>query len=170
VDIKATILDLADYARRKAGETNDQATLDALDKASALPDPQRLGALRRASSKWAMTASDLPYTKMLDEFRGSPANGDAADWVAGVHFSGSTIGSSLTAMDLRALGLEMPIPFFIVQGRDDHLTGLEPARAYVEDIRAPKKELVAIDGGHYACFTNPGEFVPALRKLVKPLV
>ncbi len=63
----------------------------------------------------------------------------------------------------------MAIPFFIVQGRDDHLTGLEPARAYAEELQAPKKTFVAIDGGHYACFTNPDAFVGALRRYVRPL-
>jgi pimeloyl-ACP methyl ester carboxylesterase len=107
---------------------------------------------------------------MLDDFRGLSPQSDAADWVEGGRFSGRTIGASLTAMDVRALGLDMPVPFFIIQGRDDHITGLEPARAYAADIRAPKKGFVAIEGGHFACFTNPGEFVQALGKYVKPLV
>jgi hypothetical protein len=32
------------------------------------------------------------------------------------------------------------------------------------EIRAPRKALVAIDGGHFACFTNPGAFVTALKQ------
>jgi pimeloyl-ACP methyl ester carboxylesterase len=118
-----------------------------------------------------MSASDLAYTKMVDDFRGHPPypKGDVADWVEGARFSANTIGSSLSTMDVRALGLEMPIPFFIVQGRDDHLTGLEPARAYAEDSRSTAKAFVPIDGGHYACFTNPDAFVGALRKYARPL-
>lgn len=171
VSITASFLDLARYARQKAGETGDQATLDALDKADALQGVARLGALRRASSKWAMSVSDQPYTKMLDNFRGTPPypKGDVADWVEGGRFSGNTIGSTMPTMDMRTLGLDMPIPFFIVQGRDDHITGAEPARLYAGDIRAPAKGFSPIDGGHYACFTNRDAFVGALRKHVRPL-
>ena len=171
VSITESFLDLARYAREQARETGDQTTLDALDKADALKGLARLGALRRASSKWAMSASDEPYTKLLDNFRGTPPyeKGDVADWVEGARFSGNTIGMRTPAIDMRTLGLDMPIPFFIVQGRDDHITGAEPARAYAEDIRAPAKGFFPIEGGHYACFTNPGAFVGVLRENVRPL-
>jgi pimeloyl-ACP methyl ester carboxylesterase len=108
---------------------------------------------------------------MIEDFRGHapyPA-GDVADGVNGVHFSGNTIGPAMISMDMRTLGLDMPVPFFIVQGRDDHITGFEPARLYAEDVRAPKKAFVPMEGGHYACFTNPGAFVSALREQVRPL-
>ena len=169
VSIRDSILDLARYARQKATETGDQATLDALNKAEAFSGLQRLGALRRASSKWAISESDKSYVKVLDDFRASGSK-DAADWIDGGKFSGSTIGMTVPALDMHALGLDMPVPFFIIQGRDDHITGLDPARAYAEEIRAQQKGFVAIEGGHYACFTNPGAFVPALRKLTDPVL
>jgi pimeloyl-ACP methyl ester carboxylesterase len=171
VSIPTTIADLARYARQKAVETDDQATLAALDAAAALADPAKLGAMRKASSKWAASVSDVPYTKMIEDFRGHapyPA-GDVADWVNGVSFSANTIGPTMITMDMRALGLDVPIPFFIVQGRDDHITGLEPARLYAEDVRAPKKAFVPMRGGHYACFTNAEAFVTALCERVRPL-
>jgi pimeloyl-ACP methyl ester carboxylesterase len=114
-----------------------------------------------------MAETDQPYVKMLDDFR---ASGDSADWIAGGRFSGSTIGMATPAMDMRALGLDMPVPFFIFQGRDDHITGAEPARAYAADIRAPAKGYVALDGGHYACFTSTDQFLGAMRTHVLPLV
>ncbi len=171
VSIPATIADLARYARQQAAETGDTATLAALDAAAALADPAKLGAMRKASSKWAASISDLPYTKMIEDFRGHPPYpaGDVADWVNGGNFSGNTIGPTMVTMDMRTLGLDMPVPFFIMQGRDDHITGFEPARLYAEDARAQKKAFVPLDGGHYACFTNPGAFVGALREQVRPL-
>ncbi len=172
VSIPATIIDLARYARQKAAEAGDTVTLNALDAAVALPEPARLGAMRKASIKWAASVSDLPYTKMIEDFRGHAPYpvGDVADWVDGVHFSTNTIGPTMITMDMRTLGLDMPVPFFIFQGRDDHVTGAEPARAYAADIRAPAKGYVALDGGHYACFTDPDQFVGALRTHVLPLV
>jgi pimeloyl-ACP methyl ester carboxylesterase len=67
------------------------------------------------------------------------------------------------------MGLDMPIPFFVVQGREDHISGVEPARAYVEELRAPAKAFVPIDGGHFACFTSSEQFVGALRRHARPL-
>jgi pimeloyl-ACP methyl ester carboxylesterase len=171
VSIPATITDLARYARQKAAEAGDQATLNALDAAAALPEPANLGAMRKASSKWAASDTDLPYTKVIDDFRGRPPYpaGDVADWVNGVNFSGNTVGPAMITMDMRTLGLDMPLPFFVAQGRDDHITGFEPARLYAEEVRAPKKAFVPLDGGHFACFTNPDAFVGALNKYVRPL-
>jgi pimeloyl-ACP methyl ester carboxylesterase len=171
VSIPATITDLARYARQKAAESDDKATLDALDSAAALPEPANLGAMRKASSKWAAATSDLPYAKMIDDFRGQAPypSGDVADWVNGANFSGNTIGPTMITMDMRILGFDMSVPFFIMQGRDDHITGFEPARLYAEGIRAPNKAFVAMDGGHYACFTNPDAFVGALNQHVRPL-
>ncbi len=166
VSIQDSFLDLARYARQKAAETGDQATLDALDKAESLSGLPRLGALRRASSKWMLSAPDEPYVKMLDDFRAQRSK-DAADWMEGGKFSGNTIGMTMPTMDMDTLGLDMPVPFFIIQGRDDHITGMEPARAYAAEVRAPLKAFVPIDGGHYACFTNPSAFVPALRSLTQ---
>jgi hypothetical protein len=42
-----------------------------------------------------------------------------ADWVNSGSFSCNTIGPTMITMDMRTLGLDMPITFFIVQGRDD---------------------------------------------------
>jgi pimeloyl-ACP methyl ester carboxylesterase len=172
VSITAAFTDLAAYARKKAIETGDAATLAELDKAATVPDPlRRLGALRRASSKWMLSESDLPYVRMIEDFKSHPPHttGDATDWVNGTRFSGSTVGATMGAEDLRTLGLDMPIPFFVLQGRDDHITGFAPAKAYAEVVSAPVKAFVPIDGGHYACFTNPEAFVGALRKYVRPL-
>ena len=74
-----------------------------------------------------------------------------------------------TSFDARALGLDVPVPFFVIQGREDHITPFEVAQAYFAEVRAPKKAFLPIAGGHYACFTNPIEFVDALRRHVRPL-
>ena len=127
--------------------------------------------MRKASSKWAASVSDEPYVKMIDDFRGHAPypSGEVADWVNGARFSGNTIGPTMISMDMRTLGLDMAVPFFVFQGVDDHITGFEPARLYAESVRAPIKAFVPVDGGHYACFTNPNVFIGALNKHVRPL-
>jgi len=95
------------------------------------------------------------------------AKGQAADWLAGVEFSGSKLETVIKAMDLRPLGFDMKIPFFVVQGRDDHITSFDAAKAYVEEVLAPAKGFIPIDGGHFACFTNAGGFIAALDSEVR---
>jgi pimeloyl-ACP methyl ester carboxylesterase len=139
--------------------------------ASLTKDLDRTNALAKAAGKYILSAADQPYAKMIRDFLGKPPypKGDIADYANGNRFSSDTLGRSLTAMELRTLGLDMPVPFFVVQGRDDHIVGFTPAERYVEEIRAPAKAFIPIDGGHYACFTNPDAFVGALRKHVRPL-
>jgi len=169
VSITVAFTDLADYARKKATETGDAVTLAELARADALSPPlRRLGAMRHASKKWMLAEADKPYVRMIDDFKAT-ATRYAADWVEGGRFSGSSVGMTMAAEDLRALGTDMPVPVFVCQGRDDHITGFEPAQAWLDDARAPRKAFVALDGGHYACFTNPDAFVGALNKYVRPL-
>ncbi|HVZ28100.1 MAG TPA: alpha/beta hydrolase [Rhizomicrobium sp.] len=160
------------WARAEATAVNDQATLKALDNAAALPEPKRDLALVGAAHKYVMPPADTAYAKMIDDFMGPkpyPAKGDVADWIAGNAFTEPRLLPVVMAADLRALGLDMKLPFFVIQGRDDHLAPFDAVKAYLDDIRAPRKAFVAIDGGHYACFTDAAAFVAALNKYVRPL-
>jgi pimeloyl-ACP methyl ester carboxylesterase len=108
---------------------------------------------------------------MVRGFLGNPPypKGDIADYANGNAFSGKKFGGLMATMDLYALGPTMPAPFFVVEGRDDRITGFDPAKAFFDHVQAPKKAFVAIEGGHYACFTNPTQFVAALNKYARPL-
>jgi pimeloyl-ACP methyl ester carboxylesterase len=76
---------------------------------------------------------------------------------------------AITSYDARKLDLNIAVPFFVVQGRDDHVVSFEAAKSFVAEIHAPKKAFIPIAGGHFACFTNPGAFVGALHRHVRPL-
>jgi pimeloyl-ACP methyl ester carboxylesterase len=166
-----SIEDRERWARAQATAAGDTVALKTLDEAVTLPatDDKRLA----ASNKWRMSASDFEYLKSVQgKFVGpslSPAKGDAADWAAGAEFSGPKLWRVITSFDARKLSLDMPIPFFVIQGRDDHVASFDAAKSYVDSIRAPAKAFVPIDGGHFACFTDPDQFVGALRKYVLPL-
>ena len=69
---------------------------------------------------------------------------------------------SVLEYDARTPGLDVPVPYFVIQGRDDNRTPPEAARAFVDQARAPMKNYTAIDGGHFACFANPTGFLRAL--------
>jgi pimeloyl-ACP methyl ester carboxylesterase len=162
------------WARQQATAAGDQAALKALDEAEALPPGlRRTFTAASAAKKWIMSPPDLTYAKIQTDFLGPeprPATGDAADWLAGYSFCGSRLAPVVAAGDLATLGLDMAIPFFVIQGREDHITGIAQAKAYAEEVRAPAKAFVPIDGGHYACFTNANQFIAALRRHVRPLV
>jgi pimeloyl-ACP methyl ester carboxylesterase len=158
------------WARQQALAANDQATLKALDETAALPvtDGRRIS----APSKYQNSPSDLDYQAIQDAFTGQPpypTKGDVADWIGGHAFSGARLAPAIFGFDARALGLDIPIPFFVIEGCDDHTVSVDAARAYVAEVRAPKKAFVLIDGGHSALFTDPDQFVAALRRYVRPL-
>jgi pimeloyl-ACP methyl ester carboxylesterase len=120
-----------------------------------------------------MSASDFEYLKTVQgRFVGpdpSAPKGDAADWAAGAEFAGPKLWPVITNFDARTLSRDLPVPFFVIQGRDDHVVSVDAAKSYVDSVRAPAKAFVLIDGGHFACFTDPDKFVGALRKYVLPL-
>jgi pimeloyl-ACP methyl ester carboxylesterase len=77
-------------------------------------------------------------------------------------FCGSKLDPTLLTIDARSGGYDLPIPFFVIQGRDDNRTSPAAARDFVKQVRAPTKGYTAIDGGHFACLTNPTGFLREL--------
>jgi pimeloyl-ACP methyl ester carboxylesterase len=158
------------WAREQATLADDQETLAALRDSAALPESDQRRT--KASAKYRLAPSDLQYAKIFHDFIGPPplpTRGDAADWIAGSQFTFAKLAPVEYAFDARELGLDFPIPFFVIQGRDDHIAPFEVAQSYVAEVRAPRKSFIPIEGGHWACFTNSTAFVQALRQHVRPL-
>ncbi len=158
------------WARAQATAAGDAETLKALDDAASLPetDPKRY----RVPRKYRFSPSDLEYVKRVQAFTGSPPppkEGEVADWMGGMDFTFPRLAPLETLLDAWKLGLDIPVPYFVIQGRDDHITSYEAAQAYVADVRAPKKAFIPIDGGHWACLTNGTAFIEALQHYVRPL-
>lgn len=152
------------WARAQATASHDEAGLKALDDARTLSvnDWKRIG----ASRKWMMSTSDLEYLELQKNFAGPPdqRRPEARSWVEGFGFQSSKVGDESLAFDALTDVPSLPVPYILIQGRDDHVTPLEPARTYWEKVRSRGKSFAAIDGGHYACFTNSGQFLAAMRK------
>ena len=158
------------WAKAQATAVGDNETLKALSDTASLSMTDRTR--MNASRKYVLSPSDLDYVKMMGTFIGFPSTpppGDAAAWIAGGAFTGARLSPVETTLDARRLGLDIAIPFFVIQGREDHIAPFDVAQAYLAEVRAPKKGFIPIAGGHYACFTNPTEFVDALRRYVRPL-
>jgi proline iminopeptidase len=155
----------ASATRQQALAAKDQAALDALDETAQLPETDRKRIV--ASNKYRWAPPDLEYLELQRAFVGSPPfpeRGDLADWIGGSGFSIPRLLPLVFSWDARKLGLDLPIPFFVIQGRDDHVTPFDVAERYTAEVRAPKKMFIPITGGHFACFTSSGEFVGALRR------
>jgi pimeloyl-ACP methyl ester carboxylesterase len=71
--------------------------------------------------------------------------------------------------DARAGGLELKVPYFVIQGRNDPRCSPEAAHAFVDQVHAPAKKFTAIDGGHFACLSNPTGFLNALDSDIQSL-
>lgn len=152
-------------AREQAAAAGDQDSVRALDAAALLPtnDIRRLGALGR----WTMSPEDLAYLQRVraDVYgpQAAKATGEVADYIAGLKFSREKLSPFVFSFNARNLGLDFKLPVFVIDGRDDHITPVEFAQSYIADLRAPSKDFILIDGGHFACFSNAGIFAEALR-------
>lgn len=152
------------WAREQATAAHDEAGLKALDDVRTLSvnDWKRIG----ASRKWMMSASDLEYLELQKTFAGPPEHRrpEARSWIEGYGFQSNKVGNESLAFDAITEVPSIPVPYILIQGRDDHVTPLEPARAYWKRVKSRGKAFAAIDGGHYACFTNSVQFLAAMRQ------
>jgi len=93
---------------------------------------------------------------------GATAGMTSADYYRAKLFCVGQLMPFVLGYDARTDGLDLPVPFFVIQGRDDNRTVPDAARVFVDQARAPAKNYTAIEGGHFACFTNPSGFLDAL--------
>ena len=145
----------------RARAPNDAQAVAALNglSDSDILDFTKLGIL----FKWMppFIASDWNY--LTTRLSKTPA-AEAANWNAGSQFSLSKLWRFAMEYDARAAGYDLPLPFFVIQGRDDNRVSPVDAREFVTAVQAPAKGYTAIDGGHFACFTNPAQFLAALNR------
>ena len=117
--------------------------------------------------QWAITSPpDQPYLKRMTDFMARPA---AAAWLKGYDFESGHIGKEMQSFDAMTDVPDLALPYILIQGRADWLTPMVVAKDYFDTMRSRGKVFAPIDGGHFACFTNAGAFVAALRKHVVPL-
>jgi pimeloyl-ACP methyl ester carboxylesterase len=170
-------------------ETIESWRLSALARARAAQDADAVAQLSESHpddkdnetklaliSKWLaqFEGSDWDYVfRKQAAFVGTypkPASADAANWYKGFfEFSQPRFWPTMRDFDARTAGLDFPIPFFVIQGRDDNRTPPAAARAFVDQVHAPAKGYTAIEGGHFACLTNPSAFLDALDADIRSL-
>lgn len=95
---------------------------------------------------------------------------EAADDFNFMHFWGMTLSGPFTAVDLPSLGTDFAIPIFIIQGQEDLTAAPELAKAYLDSIRAPRKQFYLVSGtGHEPSATELDLTLKVLIEQVRPL-
>jgi pimeloyl-ACP methyl ester carboxylesterase len=95
---------------------------------------------------------------------------DMNDSADGQMLSGERLVPQTKSIGPSDLGLEFSVPVFFFLGEEDFTTPTALARQYLNSIKAPHKEFVAIKGGgHFAVFTHSDQFLQELIARVRPL-
>ena len=169
------------HLKALAQAANNAQAVSELAPISAAPDfsktpcdtisfsaPPRIARECEIVQKWAKALS-LPSIETY-QFRGPvppPFMPDFSllDWYylwKGSAFSAAQLrraSGPMLQVDLWSLGTDFSIPMFLFEGAEDPMTPIEPARAWFEQIKAPRKEFVLFKGGdHFIPFDQPDEF------------
>jgi pimeloyl-ACP methyl ester carboxylesterase len=139
------------------------------------PPPYLDGRGYAVQRKWSnlFEGADLFVASMFGLALGAPGYtaSDVADWIEGQGVSAERLVPQASGLTKEQLGGRFHVPVFVVQGAEDYTTPTSLARTFVSEIRAPRKEFVAIkDGGHFAVFIKSEAFLNAIVPRVRPLV
>jgi len=160
-----------DALLKKAQATGNQPALDELKSVGAPPYANGWG--YQVQRKWSnrFEGADRFLAGTLGLALVAPGNSarDINDSVEGQIFSGEHLVPQTQSETMKELGLKFSIPIFFFEGTEDFTTPTELVRKYLEAIQAPRKEFVAIPGGHFAMFMNSDQFLRELVAHVAPL-
>ncbi len=128
---------------RTAGDAKILQTIEALGE-PPWTDPRALGIVRRAARTYEAKASKpapqswwTPSPKYASKkMQADYDKGEEFSWLQFVGLKGNGM---LATLDLPRLGFDFQMPVFMVQGEEDLVTVPSVAKAYFDEIRAPKK-------------------------------
>ena len=157
VGAKAIVDRMVSSAIARAGAADDAAAVAELKRTSEqemMDDPKKFVGLL---VKWTQPFidADQAYLHTPSSFPND--------------FCEAKLNPSLLTVDARTGGYDLPVPYFVIQGRDDNRTLPAEARAFFDKVHAPMKAYTAIDGGHFAFVTNSAGFLSALDADLKRL-
>jgi pimeloyl-ACP methyl ester carboxylesterase len=161
----AGIID-AQIDRLRAVAAGDGTLIAQLDALAALePSLQQFGGVNRLSQIRA-PAVDVAFMQRLQARAAEVmAPKELADWQAGRQAFTPRLLQQIAGVDLYATTTRVAVPFVIIEGSDDWNTPAAAARAYFDEVEAPWKDFVVVDGaGHFAHLTHTPQFLAALRE------
>jgi pimeloyl-ACP methyl ester carboxylesterase len=159
-----------DYLKETARAKNNAALLAQLD-AIGRPDPkntgQYFGTIARALRANSGPADTAWLAGIPDLLKASPGLTDAEIKAGNAGMSASALAllATLMASDLPLTAPSLPIPYCIIQGRDDLNAPTVTVVPYFSEMSAPAKKLTILGGaGHFALATNAPEFAAAIKR------
>ncbi len=94
---------------------------------------------------------------------------DVNDWLDGQSLTAERLVPQTSALTPQALAGDFKLPVLVIQGAEDFTTPTSLAKTFVDQVRAPRKAFVAIEGGHFAVFMQSSAFLRELVSRVRPL-
>jgi pimeloyl-ACP methyl ester carboxylesterase len=162
--------DLFAAAMERANASGDANAIESLTNVSSLPltDVRRMDVVR----KWGKTEdiSDNPLLVLIAPliFPGYPISKALSP---GNAFEGSrrALFDEQQRVRVERDVPELATPAFLFQGKDDWQVSTPAAVRYFERLRAPRKDIVLFDGGHFVYVFHSDAFLSALTTRVRPL-
>ena len=162
----------AQLARLRESGAGDPDLIAQLDALAALePSLQKFGGVNRLSQTRA-PAVDVAFLSALQSRAAEVmAPKELADWQAGRQTFTPRLVQQMAGVDLNSTARRLEVPFVVIQGSGDWNTPVDAARAYFEQVEAPWKDFVVVDGaGHFAHLTHTPQFLSVLREQARRAV
>jgi pimeloyl-ACP methyl ester carboxylesterase len=166
-----TTLWLTPALLEKAQATGNQQAADELRRAGPPPyaNDEGYGIQRKWSNRFEGADRFLYGTLGLALVAPGYSVRDLNDSGDGQNLSAERLVPQMRTETMKQLGLEFRLPMFFFQGTEDFTTPTALARQYLGAIKAPLKEFVPIDGGHFAVFMHSDQFLKDLVARVRQL-
>ncbi|MDX2184289.1 MAG: alpha/beta hydrolase [Gemmatimonadaceae bacterium] len=160
--------------RTLATERGETRALHELDSIAPYPRPGQPTSSVLLVRKWARLFNGGWYGKpnfdlffSLPDWAPEYTAADVAAQVAATQWTTRT----LVGRPAPPLPTRLQVPVVIIQGRHDLHTPYEPAKAFFDQLQAPRKHFVTLDdAAHVPMLEAPGRFLLALVEHVRPLV
>jgi len=155
----------------KAQATGNQQAVDELRRIGPPPYPNGEGyqVQRKCSNRFEGAERFLYGTLGLTLVAPGGSVQDLYDSRDGQNLSSERLVPQTRSFTSKDLGLEFRVPMFFFQGTEDFTSPIALAKQYLGAIKAPRKEFVPIDGGHFAVFIHSDQFLEELVARVRPL-
>ena len=187
-DLFAAYVGTGQVANMQAGEAmvysrvlakaREQRNAQAISELEAIgPPPYDSQAELGTQREWAsvLAGEGTPAAQIVGLLAFAPhySMGDVLSYLRGFrasenHFVGLEMDGPLLDVDFPATATAFRVPIIFIQGTEDDFTPAELARVYLDQITAPQKAFVPIEGaGHSALIANSEEFLAAMNELVR---
>ena len=159
---------------RLATAANDEASLADLRTSGPTPfreprDPVRVAAFQKVYVKYRAPVPANPMQEAMSAPHWTPQELMAAQ--AAALQNEKALGHSWgESFDYGSLGGRLAVPVFVIQGAEDTNAPPPMAKAWLDELKAPKKVFVTIPGaGNHALETHTTAFLDFLVQHVRPI-